>query len=450
MTPSPPPALSAILDVRLAGADATPVDVHLAGERIASVEPAGRREPAPGPVLDAGGRIVVPAFVDAHVHLDKALLLDRLGPYDGGLDAAIAATAAVKSTFTTADIEQRAQRVLEDLAARGVCAARVHVEIDPIVGLDSVHAHLALRERWADRLTLQLVAFPQEGSLRDRRTGELLDEAMRLGCDVVGACPYADVDGPGSVLDGFDRAQRFGADLDLHLDFTDDPSVHLVDEVCEQARARGMEGHVAIGHVTSLSAMEPSVAGPRIARIAAAGVAVIALPATDLYLSGRGAPRLAPRGITRVLELLDAGVAVSLATNNHANAFTPVTSDPLRMAWLAMLMTHAPHARWSDLLRCVTAHPAATLGLDVGVVAPGARAELVVLDTHDAASVVSDVPAAVAFVRRGRWHAPPQPRLLRPLAGRGLAQLDDDAIRALDVDVAPAGPVAGGDLHRAG
>lgn len=373
---------------------------------IAAVRDAARVA-ADGPqVLDVGGRVVLPGLVDAHVHLDKAHILDRLPGDIDGLPAAIRATSAIKDTFTADDVIARSERVLGALVRRGVTTVRAHAEVEPGAGLVSVETHLALRERWADVVDLEIVAFAQEGILRDRRTGELMDEAMRLGCDVVGICPYADVDGHAAIEDGFARAARWSVPLDIHLDFSDDPRVHLADDVVHLAAGLGFQGRVALGHMTSLGAMAPADAQRRIDALAAAEIGVLALPATDLYLSGRGVDRAWPRGLTRVLELIDAGVPVALATNNHGNGFTPTTTpDPLRMAWLTMLMTHAPAGRWPDLVDAVTGMARRALGRAPGGIAAGDAADLVVLDAEVPSDAVLAAPATIGVVRHGNWKA---------------------------------------------
>lgn len=361
---------------------------------------------ADGPAFDAAGRAVLPAFVEPHVHLDKAYLLDRLeeaGLPMGSLQEAIASTARLKPTFTREDIRARAERALLALLRHGCTAARVHVEIEPTVGLAGVEAHLELAAAYADAVDLQLVAFPQDGIHRLPGTAELLEEALRLGCAVVGACPYTDLDPRAHIDHVFRLAERWGRPLDFHLDFSDDPREAWIDLVVERTRALGLQGRVAVGHLTSLAAMPPADAAPRIAAVAAAGIHVIALPATDLYLGGRGAAQSPPRGLTRVQELLAAGVNVALGNNNLQNAFTPFGSgNPLQIAWLAGLACHmGTRAEQARLLEMVTVNPARILGLEPWGLQPGARADLVVLPVDDPARAVREALPVAAVLRAG-------------------------------------------------
>ena len=169
-----------------------PADIGIRDGRIAALgdlaeAPARHRR-------RAEGRLVVPGFVDAHVHLDKPYLLDRAPSCEGTLAEAIRVTAAAKRTFTVEDIRTRARRLLDRAVALGTTAMRGHVEVDPIVGLRGVEALLPLRSEYADRLDLELCAFAQEGILQAPGTEALLREALQAGVDLVGGCPYNDTD----------------------------------------------------------------------------------------------------------------------------------------------------------------------------------------------------------------------------------------------------------------
>jgi cytosine deaminase len=419
--PTPGPRLHAVRRARVLGAD-SPVDLALAGEHIAAVAPPAAAPPAAGPsgpALDVGGRTVLPGFVEPHIHLDKAYLLDRIeaaGLPAATLADAIASTARLKPTFTRADLAARAERALQALVRHGCTAARVHVEIEPTVGLLGVEVHLALAEAYAEVIDLQLVAFPQDGLQRLPGVVALLEEALRLGCHVVGGCPYVDPDPAAHIDQVFALAERWGRPVDFHLDFSDDPREAWVDHVCARTRALGMQGRVAVGHLTSLAAMPLAAAAPRIAALADAGVAVIALPATDLYLSGRRTDHAQPRGITRLRELHAAGVTVALGNNNLQNAFTPVgNGNPLQMAWLAGLAAHlGTSAEQALLLEMVTTAPARILGLAPWGLVAGARADLVVLECTDPRLAVREVPPVAAVVRAGRL-VPRPPSALPPV-----------------------------------
>ncbi|MBI3454290.1 MAG: amidohydrolase family protein [Candidatus Rokubacteria bacterium] len=359
--------------------------------------------PAPR-VLPVAGRVVVPGFVDAHVHLDKALLLDRAPSREGTLAEAIRVTAEAKRRFTVEDIRARARAVLDLAVGHGTTAMRSHVEVDPLVGLKGVEALLPLRAEYADRLDLQLCAFAQEGILQAPGTEDLLREALRAGVDLVGGCPYNDTDGPAHVDRVFALAREFGTDVDFHLDFSDEPEHLHVRDVAEKTIGEGWQGRVAVGHLTELAACDEAEQARLIGLIREAGIAVITLPATDLYLTGRRDGRNVRRGLTPVKRLLAAGVPVAAATNNVRNAFTPVgNADPLLLAYLLAVAAHmGADAEMAAALDMVTVAPARILGHRDHGIEVGSRADLVVLEARSLAEAVGALPARRWVLKAGR------------------------------------------------
>jgi cytosine deaminase len=358
--------------------------------------------------LAAEGRFVVPGFVDAHVHLDKAYLLDRAPSREGTLAEAIRVTAEVKRTFTVEDVRARARRLLDRAVARGTTAMRGHVEVDPIVGLQGVEAVLPLRAEYADRLDLQLCAFAQEGILRAPGTEALLREALLAGADLVGGCPYNDIDGAAHIDRVFALAREFDCDVDLHADFADEPVHRHVEAIVDRTERHGWQGRVAVGHLTELAACDEAEQARIARRLHAAGIAVITLPATDLYLMGRRDTRNVRRGLTPVKRLREAGVTVAAATNNVLNAFTPAgNADPLLLTYLLILVAHmGTEGDMAAALDMVTTAPARILGGGEHGLAVGCRADLVGLDATTLAEAVGGVPARAFVMKAGRITAP--------------------------------------------
>ena len=377
------------------------VDIAIAGERIVSVDPVARpaRE-----TIELGARLVTPGLVESHIHLDKVLLTDRVTATAGTLEEAIRVTGQAKRTFTVEDITSRARRVL-DLAVRaGTTAMRSHVEVDPLVGLTGIEAMLALRAEYAPALDLQLCAFAQEGIVKAPGTEGLLRRALSMGADLVGGCPYNDSDGVEHVRIVFGLATAFGVDADFHVDFSDEPEHLHVREIAAQTVRAGWQGRVAVGHLTELAAVPGFRQDELIAEIAGAGLGVICLPATDLYLMGRQDEFNVRRGLTPIKRLLNAGVPVALASNNVRNAFTPVgTADLAHMTFLAALAAHmGTPAELRALLATITTHPARLLRLADYGLTPGSRADLVVWDCARAEDVAATLPARTLVVKRGR------------------------------------------------
>jgi len=233
---------------------AAPVDIGVKGGRIAAIEP---RLACEGVEVDVAGRLALPGFVDTHIHLDKACLLERCGHIHGTLGDAIRAVSTMKRDFSTDDVYARGARVLERAIVHGTTHMRTHVEIDPRIGLRSFEAIKTLKRDYAWAIDLEICVFPQEGLINDPGTEEMLVAACAAGADLIGGCPYTDNDPHGHIARIFDLAGRYDMDIDFHVDFDIDPSWMHLDEVCRQTEKRHLGGRVAVGHVTKLSAVDP-------------------------------------------------------------------------------------------------------------------------------------------------------------------------------------------------
>ena len=248
-------------------------------------------------MLDLGGRLVAPGFIETHIHLDKACILDRCQAERGDLAEAIDEVARVKREFTADDVNARARRVLDACIVQGTTHMRTHLEVDPGIGMRGFEGVLPLIEdyRWA--IDLEICVFPQEGLLNNPGTDELMVEALERGARVVGAAPYTDSDPAGQIDRVFELARRFDVDIDMHLDFGESTEELDLDQVCTLTERFGYGGRVTVGHVTKLSAATPEHLACVADRMAEAGVACTVLPATDLFLMGRGDDgQRAPRG----------------------------------------------------------------------------------------------------------------------------------------------------------
>jgi cytosine/creatinine deaminase len=359
-------------------------DVGVAGERIAAIGPGleGAHE------IDAGGRLVSPAFVQPHIHLDKALTGPLLGPNrTGTLAEAIALSHRVKRAATVEEVRERAGRVIRAAVIAGTTAIRSHVDVDTIGGLKGLRGVAAAREDHADLCEIQLVAFPQEGIWRDPGTDALMREAMREGADVVGGMPHWE--------DGLERAREHiefcvglavehDADVDMHVDETDDPYWRSFEILVEEAERRGWGPRTTAGHVCAMASWEDEYAAAVIRRAARAWVMVATNPPTNLMLQGRGDAEPRRRGIPRVKELLAAGVTVGAGQDCVDDAFYPFgAADPLQVA---LIVAHAAQLGTPDeiaaALRMVGEDAARLLRLPDHGLVPGARADLVVLDAE--------------------------------------------------------------------
>ena len=382
--------------------DGTLADVGCRGSHIAEIgRLAGR---AAARTVPGRGHVLTPGLVEAHIHLDKGLLSERAPSVEGTLAEALRVTGEAKRRFTAEDIRARARAVLDMAVRAGTTAMRGHVEVDPLVGLMGLDALLPLKAEYRAALDLQLCAFAQEGILQAPGTETLLAEALRRGADLVGGCPYNDTDARAQIDIVFRLAQQFDVDADFHVDFFDEPEHLHVKEVAEQARQRGWQGRVAVGHLTELAALAPDEQDQVIQALREAGVGVIVLPATDLYLMGRRDVRNVRRGLAPVKRLLAAGVPVAASTNNVRNAFTPVgnASLPL-MGYLLAVAAHMGTARdLRDAFRMLTDHPARILRLSDYGLAVGCQADLVLWEAERLEEILTALASPRLVVKRGR------------------------------------------------
>lgn len=355
-------------------------------------------------VVACDGFTVTAGLVEAHIHLDKALLSERAPSLEGSLAEAIRVTGEAKRGFSVEDIRSRARGVLDMAVRSGTTAMRSHVEVDPIVGLKGLEAILPLKSEYAPALELQLCAFAQEGILQAPGTEALLADALRKGADLVGGCPYNDTDGHAQIDIIFRLAREFGVDVDFHTDFFDEAEHLHVRYIAEQTVRHGWQGRVAVGHLTELAALSPEEQDPIIGSLREAGVAVIVLPATDLYLMGRRDLKNVRRGLAPVKRLLAGGVTVAAATNNVRNAFTPVGNANL--ALMGYLLTVAAHMGTSreigQALAMLTENPARILRLADYGLRVGSRADLVVWETERPEEIIAALAAPHLVVKNGR------------------------------------------------
>ncbi len=250
-------------------------------------------------VLD--GQLVLPGLVDIHQHLDKSRTRALVSNPSGTLAGASAAYRALAPTITPDQIIARALRTVEACSAFGTVAIRSHTNIDPQSGIRGIEAMVALRQRCADRMRIQIVAHvTSDATSMLPETEAWLRSAIDLGVDAIGGVP-AFSDQPIAFLKLlFEMAQRSGLPLDLHIDEHLDETRLLFDELAQMTRAYGMAGRVVAGHCSALSAMPPDAALRTIDNLRDAGVGIVTLPAANLFLQGREADRLPPRGLTRV------------------------------------------------------------------------------------------------------------------------------------------------------
>ena len=347
------------------------------GESIAA--PQGAR------VIDLAGRLVSPGLVDGHVHLDKTLIGAPWVPHlEGGtVRQRIAAEKKIRAQVAV-PLAERAAALIDLLTQQGTTALRSHVDIDPQIGLSHLETLLSLREKMRDRVSIQLVAFPQSGVAAAPGTAELLEEALKLGVENIGGLDPAAIDGDvaGQLDLLFDLAERHGAGVDIHLHDDGELGIFELEQIAARCHARGLGGRVAVSHAYALGMVDSARAGATAERLAEAGVAIMSAA------SGFGA-------MPPVKLLLDRGVLVFAGSDNIRDAWSPFGNGD--MVERAMLIAYrSGMSSDADLYAAfdlATTSAARALGLKDYGLAAGNPADLVVF--HAAA-----VPEAVAI------HAP--------------------------------------------
>jgi len=396
------------------------VDVGVQAGRIAAVEP--RLQAEAGETIDAGGLLLTPPFVDAHFHMDATLSvgLPRRNK-SGTLLEGIALWGDLKPLLNQQAIVERALAYCDWAVARGLLAIRSHVDVcDP--RLLAVDALLEVKTKVAPYLDLQLVAFPQDGLYRSPGALKLLKEALRRGVDVVGGIPHFErtmEDGRASVRELCELAAERGRLVDMHCDETDDPLSRHVETLAAETTRLGLQGRVTGSHLTSMHSMDNYYVSKLIPLMAEAELGVVANPFANMVLMGRHDTYPKRRGMTRVPELMAAGLTVALGHDSVMDPWYGLGSgDMLDVAHMAIHV--AQMTSLDGMAACfaaVTENAARLLHLEGYGLAPGCKADMVLLDAHDPVEAIRLRATRLKVIRRGKViaeSAPQRPALALP------------------------------------
>ena len=375
------------------------VDVRLSGGRVQQVGEPGTL-PAATERLDLSGYLLLPAPAEPHAHFDTALTAERVPNPTGDLAGAIAAWLAHQGSVTRDDFMDRATDAALRGLANGTTAIRSHVGIYETVGIKAVEALLEVREALRGLVDIQLVALtvrltgPECGDLR-----AMLHAAMELGADVVGGCPHLDPD-PVAYHDlTLSLAAELGRPIDLHTDETLDPSVLHLPHFAERVAEMGFPYGATASHCVSLGVQPPEVTTSVAERVAAARVAVVCNPQTNLFLQARGQRSAPVRGLTALRPLLEAGVTVAAGGDNLRDPFNPVgRADPLETA---SLLVTAGHLRPDEAYAAVSTGARAAMGLPEVRVATGFPAELLAVQAASLEEAIAGGTNRIV-IHRGR------------------------------------------------
>ncbi|MGY4610601.1 amidohydrolase family protein [Thermostichus sp. MS-CIW-38] len=388
------------------------IDIGIQGDRIVALE-SNLQATAPQEI-DVSNRLVSPPFVDAHFHMDATLTygIPRINQ-SGTLLEGIALWGELKPLLTPEAVMERALTYCDWAVARGILAIRTHVDVcDP--NLLAVRALLEVKQKVAPYLDLQLVAFPQDGYYRSPGAVQLLEKALDLGVEVVGGIPHFErtmAEGAASVRALCEIAAARGLRVDLHCDETDDPLSRHVETLAYETLRLGLQGRVTASHLTSMHSMDNAYVSKLIPLMAEAELGVVANPLVNLVLQGRHDTYPKRRGLTRVPELMDAGLTVAFGQDCVMDPWYPLGSG--NMLEVAHMAIHAAHLTGYEQMRqcflAVTENPARILGLEGYGLEPGCYADLVVLQAADAVEAIRLKPACLYVFRRGRLIAQTPP-----------------------------------------
>ena len=390
------------------------IDIAVAGTAIAAVAPGITAEARE--VIDATGLLLTPPFIDPHFHMDATLSLGlpRMNA-SGTLLEGIALWGELRPTLTRAALVDRALRYCDLAVTQGLLAIRTHVDTsDP--RLVTVEALLEVRDRVAPYLDLQLVAFPQDGYFRTATGVENLTRALDMGVDVVGGIPHFErtmAQGQASVEALCRIAADRGLPVDMHCDETDDPLSRHVETLAAETVRHGLQGRVAGSHLTSMHSMDNYYVSKLIPLIAEAQMNVIPNPLINIMLQGRHDSYPKRRGMTRVRELMAAGVNVSFGHDCVMDPWYSMGSgDMLEVGHMAVHVAQlASVADKAAVFDALTVNSARTMGLTGYGIAKGNHADLVLLQARDPAEALRLKPARLLVVRRGKVIARTAPRI---------------------------------------
>ncbi|AQZ94101.1 cytosine deaminase [Halopseudomonas phragmitis] len=400
------PHLEAIVNARLVGADGL-YTLRMASGRFSAIESQVGELNASAEQLDARGNLVSAPFVEPHIHLDAALTAgEPRWNRSGTLFEGIECWAERKALLSREDVIGRAEQTLKLFAAHGIQYVRTHVDVtDP--QLTALQAMVEVRERVRDFVDLQIVAFPQEGILSFPKGPELMSRALELGADVIGGIPHFEFTrdyGVESVKLLMDLAQAHDCLVDVHCDEIDDPQSRFLEVLAAEALSRDYGSRVTASHTCAMHSYDQAYCSRLFRLLQKAGLRFVALPTENLHLQGRfdGYPKR--RGITRVPELLDAGLKVCFGQDSIRDPWYPMGNGNLLRTLDVGL--HACHMlgieRIESALELVTDNGAAALNLSDYGIAVGRPARCMVLHGHNPYQVLLNQSPVLASVRDGR------------------------------------------------
>lgn len=395
-----------VRNARIKGTEGT-VDIGIEDGVFKKIAPGikekGKKE------IDAAGKLVTPTFIDPHIHLDKILIAETVRDnVSGTLAEAIEIIWERKRNYKIDEIVSRASKVIEWAIKNGTTFMRSHADVDTIGGLVPTQALLKVKEKYSDVFDLQVVAFPQEGIIQDPGTDELMEEAIKMGCDVVGGMPFNEMiydDSKKHVDFCFNLAKKYDRDLDMHVDETDDETAHTLEYYAAKAIKEGYEGRVTACHTCALSTYNEYKAARVIELVRRAKMTMETNPATNLMLQGRLDQGKIRRGLTRVKQLMNSGVNVTFGQDCIKDTFYP-TFGQEDLLEVGQLLAHAAQlstpGEVEKIIDMITYNSAKQLRLDDYGIREGNPASFNVIDAPDVLEALRTRADRLYVVKNGK------------------------------------------------
>lgn len=381
-------------------------DIAIQNGRIAALGPSLQGDAVQ--VVAIENKLVIPSFVDSHMHLDKVLMGSE---QDAGntLDAVHIMLAHAKGLAKEKiidDILRRARVVVNWELAHGSRTLKTHLYCNQIWGMESVYAHEALKQEYEGRINiLNIVPWYDDF---DEALGAEFDSLCAEGrVDFIGGYPYGTADYRERIDTIFEKALRFSLPIDLHVDEKDIPDCEAFTYICQKTIETGMQGRVTCGHVTTLNSVDDDTAARVIALAAQAEMHVITLPSCNMYLLGRNDHQPIRRGVTRIDEFLQAGVNIAYASDNVRDPFRPFGNGSMLEEGLfaAQVMQYGTRDKLSAVLRMGTENAAKNCLLKDYGLSVGCRADICVLDAPSPAEALKSQSSCLYVLKDGRMVA---------------------------------------------
>ncbi len=377
------------------------MDIAIKDDKIALVEK--KIKSASKEEFDAVERLTSPGFIDAHMHLDHAFIGEDAMCVHRTLAEAAEISVEKSKAITPDNFKRNAKKAAKLALRKGTTALRTNVSLNQITGITPLKAILELKEECSTWMDIQVVAFMTEFPFTSSEAGEsLLRQAMSLGADVVGGLPWLDLN-PKKYLDIiFNVARDFEADIDLHVDESNNPKDLTLGIYAEKALKEGYQGRVTAGHCCSLSAVSDEVAKGVTEKVLGAKMNIVANPFDNLYLWGEDER---PEGVTRVGDLLDAGVNVIYATDSTRDVFDPLANADMLLAGL--FLAYLTQLDGKDSLKTIfkmgtSGAAKATRIIQNYGINPGGKADLMILDAENPREAIIEQAKRLYVVKNGK------------------------------------------------